>query len=238
MTKTIDDKGWNSSVPAPGRPGLAHLASPVPCNQRGQEIRSPRARERLAGPRRSVPTATTGPASSTFRWFYNERVGGCSNAIRTAFNDRFSSWASNNDGALRTADPDDISSRGPCRRTSSNVHGIESSFSAQRPGRVRGAGNLAVRSQSTGHRFGLKSDGSIDERSDPAKAPSRSEFWKTLYGRNTETGTSRWRLQILEKPSLDRDPKDRHRRLLATCSLESAPPRETSTTSPSDRGPG
>jgi len=58
---------------------------------------------------------------------------------------------------------------------------IESSFrpNARSGARAQGIWQFV---QSTGHRFGLKSDRLVDERSDPAKATlAAAKFWKTLY---------------------------------------------------------
>jgi membrane-bound lytic murein transglycosylase D len=155
--------------------GMAVLALPKTLQSASREI------ELLApvsaGP---APATRTTPAIFDIPMVYNERVAQMLDAYSNRVHDRFELGL---DNAARYE---------PLIRTTFQAEGlpedllyvamIESSFrpSARSGARAQGIWQFV---QSTGHRFGLKSDRLVDERSDPAKATlAAARFWKTLYG--------------------------------------------------------
>jgi membrane-bound lytic murein transglycosylase D len=152
--------------------GVALLAVPRTLQSASQEIE-------LLAPAGTGP-ALTAPAVFDIPMVYNERVARMIDAYSNRVHDRFEQGL---DNAARYE---------PLIRTTFQAEGlpedllyvamIESSFrpNARSGARAQGIWQFV---QSTGHRFGLKSDRLVDERADPAKATlAAARFWKTLYG--------------------------------------------------------
>jgi membrane-bound lytic murein transglycosylase D len=133
-----------------------------------------------------VKTGTTGEPLLTNAAFgdipmvYNEKVAQMIDAYSNRVHARFELGlvnAGKYEGLIRTAFqseglPEDLV----------YVAMIESSFRPNASSKARAQGIWQF-ANSTGRRFGLKSNSLIDERSDPAKATlAAAKFWKTLYG--------------------------------------------------------
>jgi membrane-bound lytic murein transglycosylase D len=157
--------------------GLATLAFPLGAQSAAPQV------ELVAAAPGAAPGAPEAPAASPavfdIPMVYNDRVARMLDAYSHRVHDRFEEGLEN---AARYE---------PLIRTTFRAEGlpedllyvamIESSF---RPTARSGAQAQGIWQfvQSTGHRFGLKSDRLVDERADPAKATlAAARFWKTLY---------------------------------------------------------
>ena len=153
--------------------GLAALAFPLGAQSAAPQI------ELVAAAQGAAPEDSRVPAVFDIPMVYNDRVARMLDAYQNRAHDRFEEGL---DNAARYE---------PLIRTTFQAEGlpedllyvamIESSFrpTARSGARAQGIWQFV---QSTGHRFGLKSDRLVDERADPAKATlAAARFWKTLY---------------------------------------------------------